>query len=199
MAICASGHIYDKTKFSECPWCRAANGNAVWETRMEANIPGTEPIKTMPISKDPHTAPIGERRDHTEENKTKFFSTVSDAKKNERTDPVAGWLVSCEGVEKGRDYRVHFGQNLVGRGKNMDIVLEDQSVSRDSHLFIIYDYKHNNFVIQSGTSHGLIYRNDHLVTGAEELLSFDRLEIGDSKFIFVALCGEHFKWETSGE
>jgi hypothetical protein len=110
---------------------------------------------------------------------------------------VAGWLTCCEGVEKGRDYRVRFGNNLIGRAPNMDIVLADESVSRDSHCFIIYDYKHNNFVIQSGTSHGLVYRNNHLVTASEELVSFDVLEIGNSKFVFVALCGENFKWEAN--
>lgn len=189
MLRCPYGHPYDEKQFSSCPWCNAGGG----ETRKvdtsfhvlgSTNNLSEDSTKTKPL--------IPENTVETEA-KTKIFA--AGGKTSGQPDPVAGWLVCCEGSEKGRDYRVHFGQNTVGRDRDMDIVLQDKSVSRNSHLFITYDYKHNNFVVQQGISHGLVYKNDNLVTGAEELVSFDVLEIGDSKYIFIAFCGEKFQWK----
>jgi hypothetical protein len=197
MATCAFGHPYDEKIYSECPWCKATRAETsgtkpVDEYWTPINLPGTSNLRKEAT----RTGPVEDTGNTDKKTEIIGAGQRGGRKDNERTDPVVGWLVCCEGVGKGRDYRVRFGQNLIGRGRNMDIVLDDPSVSRDCHLFIIYDHKHNNFVVQSGTSHGLVYRNEHLVTGYEELVSFDRLEIGEGKFIFVALCGKNFKWKT---
>lgn len=183
---CSLGHPYDSQMYSECPWCRAGAGE---EGQPHEPYPPHHAESMQPQG----ASTRGERR---EEGKTVIFSPSGSGESlNKLIDPVVGWLVCYEGLEKGRDYRVHIGQNAVGRDDNMDIVLKDNAISRNGHCFLTYDHKHNAFVIHSGISHGTVYRNGHLVAGSEELLSFDTLELGDSKFLFVALCGEHFRWE----
>lgn len=181
---CRLGHPYDDNAYSECPYCKSAGGIDGGETV----IVNTGEAKTKPLGRGHH------------ECKTIIFNSNgknSPEQKSSRADPVVGWLVCYEGVEKGKDYRIRFGQNSVGRDDNMDIVLKDESVSRNGHCFITYDHKHNVFVINSGISHGVTYKNGQLVAGASEIATFDELEIGNSKFLFVALCGENFKWEPS--
>ena len=82
--------------------------------------------------------------------------------------PVCGWIVCVAGPRKGKDYKVREGKNFVGRADDMDIqILGDNKISRRNHCVIVYDAKQNNMVILPG----------------------------DSKFLFIPFCGEHYRWE----
>lgn len=111
-------------------------------------------------------------------------------------DPVCGWIVCVEGPRRGKDYRVKEGKNFVGRADDMDIqILGDNRISRRNHCVIVYDVKQNNMVILPGDSNGIAYLNDEAVYVPTPLNPYDVIEMGDSKFIFIPLCGQHFKWE----
>lgn len=111
-------------------------------------------------------------------------------------DPVCGWIVCVEGPRRGKDYRVKEGKNFVGRADDMDIqILGDNRISRRNHCVIVYDVKQNSMVILPGDSNGIVYLNDEAVYVPTPLNPYDVIEMGDSKFIFIPLCGQHFKWE----
>jgi len=46
-----------------------------------------------------------------------------------------------------------------------------------------------------GDSEGLVYLGDEAVYVPTEVESYDRIEMGQSVFVYVAFCGENFVWE----
>ena len=46
-----------------------------------------------------------------------------------------------------------------------------------------------------GDSNGLVYLNDEAVYVPTGLNIYDVIELGESKFLYIPFCGEHFKWE----
>ena len=110
-------------------------------------------------------------------------------------NPVTGWLICIEGPSKGRDYRIHAEKNFVGRSDGMDIqILGDNNIAKRNHAIVVYDPKKRNTVLLPGDSTGLVYHNDEAIYTPVELSSYDTIEIGRSKFIFISLCGENFEW-----
>lgn len=119
---------------------------------------------------------------------------------DERIDPVAGWLVCVEGVQRGKDYKIRSGKNFIGRADNMNIqILGDNSISRVNHAAIVYDKKDRVFHLLPGDSTGLVYKNEEAVYAPVELKPYDMVEIGLSKFLFASFCGEHFEWGNNKE
>lgn len=113
----------------------------------------------------------------------------------EEVPPVCGWLVCIEGARIGRDYKIKNGKNFVGRGDDMDIqILGDNEISRRNHTIIVYDAKKKNTVILPGDAAGIAYLNQEAVYVPTELMPYDTIELGRSKFVFVPFCGEHFEW-----
>ncbi len=114
----------------------------------------------------------------------------------EEEKPVCGWLVCVSGARRGKDYKVSAGKNFIGRADDMDIqILGDNKISRRNHGVIVYDEKQNKSMILPGDSNGLVYADGNAVYVPQELSPYEVIELGDSKFVFVPFCGEHFKWE----
>ena len=114
----------------------------------------------------------------------------------EDVEPVCGWIVCIEGARKGKDYTVMAGKNFVGRADDMDIqILGDNKISRRNHCVIVYDAKQGQTVLLPGDSNGLVYLNDEAVYVPTGLNIYDVIELGESKFLYIPFCGEHFKWE----
>ena len=77
----------------------------------------------------------------------------------------------------------------------MDVcILGDNTVSHSSHAIVVYDPRSNAYLAQPGSSKELFYVNDKLVLNPVELKTMDLLNIGDTKLMFVPLCGEQFHW-----
>ncbi len=114
----------------------------------------------------------------------------------EEVRPVCGWLVCIEGARVGMDYKIYKGKNFVGRGDDMDIqILGDNEINRKNHTIIVYDAKKMNTMILPGDSSGLAYLNDEPVYVPMELKAYDTVSMGNSRFLFVPLCGTNFSWE----
>lgn len=130
-----------------------------------------------------------------------YFSSMTDKTANlspkaVMSDPVVGWLVSVCGNHFGESFQIGAGKNSVGRNDDNRIILSmDNAVSRSKHAIITYEPKKRNFYIQPGDSSGLTYLNDEYITETKQLHSRDMIEIGDSKLIFIPLCGDEFTWE----
>ena len=87
-------------------------------------------------------------------------------------------------------------RNFIGRGENMDIQISgDTMISRKNHCSISYNPKQRKFMLTPGDSNGLIYLNGEAVYNTVELRAYSVVEMGESKFVFVNLCGDYFDWE----
>ena len=111
-------------------------------------------------------------------------------------DPVVGWLVCIHGEHFGESFQIGAGMNSIGRSEGNRIVLNrDPSVSREKHALITFEPKHRQFYVKPGDSSGLTYVNDEYITETKRVNAKDVIEIGNSRFLFVPLCGEDFTWE----
>ncbi|WP_417691168.1 FHA domain-containing protein [Roseibium sp.] len=109
---------------------------------------------------------------------------------------AAGWLVVVEGPGRGATREIFFGMNSLGRNPDQRIPLNfgDMEISRDSHAFIVYDEKQNDFYVQHGGKANLVRHNDRPVLSPVELTHGDMLSIGATKLMFMPLCSDTFNW-----
>lgn len=201
---CPNGHYYDSSRFgNNCPHCGMSGAASIGadQTTVPLNIPDapqpanevTEPLTvSQPVVSQPAnvTTPTVSDDDRTLPVTADMLDGMV-----EKPAPVVGWLVCTDGVNKGTDYRLHQGRNFVGRSPEMDVcILGDNTVSRSSHAIVVYDPRSNVYLAQPGSSKELFYVNDKLVLNPVELKTMDLLNIGDTKLMFVPLCGEQFHW-----
>ena len=181
MQLCPNGHYFDSEHYIACPYCKASdNGGA---TEPFVDTPPTEGFSeqfNVPVGR---TAPF----DGDE--------TVSiDMIKGTKIVPVVGWLVCTEGGDKGRDFRLHAGNNFVGRNRDRDICLNDQSVSR-KHFSVSYDQRKDRWFVNMGEGRELVYINDEPLGGMKTLQKGDVIEVANTKLVFIPLEREYVKWE----
>ncbi|MDR3222533.1 MAG: FHA domain-containing protein [Methanobrevibacter sp.] len=168
MKRCENGHVYNSARYKECPYCNSE--------RLEV----VEEREEMPM-------------DYIEDDAD---NTVAYWANELKIDPVVGWLVCLNGYEKGKDFKLKSEKNFIGRDIDMDICLEgDNTVSRKNHAMIAYNPKNREFMITQGEGSGLVYVQNEAVYGPRLLNDFDIIEIGLSKYVFVALCGDNYDWK----
>jgi hypothetical protein len=111
-------------------------------------------------------------------------------------DPVVGWLVVVEGHGRGEFRPVRYGQNAVGRGQDLRICIDfgDQRISREPHAFVIYDDVQRRFFIRDNGKSIIVRLNGDAVLTHSELHDRDRISIGETTMLFVALCDPNFDW-----
>ncbi len=123
-------------------------------------------------------------------------SSSAQTQNRKTSEPVVGWLVCIGGCHFGECFNIYAGKNSIGRSEeNRIAVFDDNSISRIKHALIVYEPKKRNFYLQPGDSSGLTYLNEDYITDSHKLTVQDIIELGDSKFMFVPLCGETFSWE----
>ena len=204
---CPNGHYYDSSRFgNNCPHCGMSGAASIGadQTTVPLNIPDapantvtepltvSQPVVSQPVASQPAnvTVPTVSDDDRTLPVTADMLDGMA-----EKPAPVVGWLVCTDGVNKGTDYRLHQGRNFIGRSPEMDVcILGDNTVSRSSHAIVVYDPRSNVYLAQPGSSKELFYVNDKLVLNPVELKTMDLLNIGDTKLMFVPLCGEQFHW-----
>ena len=112
-------------------------------------------------------------------------------------DPVVGWLACVAGPSRGKSYTVRGGVNSIGRSERMDIVITgDLKISAENHAKISYSDKHNRFNLLPGEGRNIVYLNDEEVFTPMPLHAYDLIDFGETKLLFVPLCGERFTWKT---
>lgn len=168
---CDKGHFYNPND-GECPYCK--NQKSPKQTYGRTEIVG-DPSPTEPFGKKD----VG---------KTVIYEA--------NFNPAVGWLICTDGNERGRDFRLHGGQNFIGRNSEMSVYLSDDTVSeKKHHTVIIFDPVHNKFYVRPGEGTGNTYLNGELVMEARPLKSYDVIGVGTVvKLLFIPLCGEQFQW-----
>jgi hypothetical protein len=188
---CKEGHYYDNAQDSSCPHCAVpgislAHPGGTMPVRSVAETP---PGKGAPGGDAGRTVRVGDPPDEA------GGRTVGVVQQQLGIDPVVGWLVCIEGPDRGRDYRIRSGRNFIGRADHMHICIHgDTTISREKHAVLSYDPKHRTFRIAPGDSTGLTYRNGEPVDVPVALSERDVVELGQSRLLFVPLCGSQFEW-----
>lgn len=211
---CQFGHQYDAS-LPECPECAAlanrpmgatvpAGGSTIGNFGSFGNFGGgvgpTVPMQqeTAPADPQNHWAQqqnyvaAGFRGDNQDYGATRPLETAPAGATVQR--PVTGWLVCIDGPEKGKDYRIHADHNYIGRGSNMDICINDNTVSRVNHAILAHDPRSNIFYFAPAAGTTLVRHNGKVILSTVELAPKDKLEIGKGTFLFVPLCGDDFAW-----
>lgn len=119
----------------------------------------------------------------------------------EEFDPAVGWLVVVEGPGRGKHCAVYYGQNGIGRGPEQRIRLNfgDNRIARDTHAFVIYDDVARAFYLRDNGKTNLVRLNGAPVMTPMPLKDRDRITIGSTVMLFVALCGSQFDWLAGDE
>lgn len=216
---CEKGHSYDADKHTSCPYCGVNIDDFEIISKTQPIQPGmspgsnaTQPINqniangsigcTQPLE-DVMSAPMNSSsktqaldsyvNKQKETNKTVAMYPVNSSES--KLDPVVGWVVCVSGPSKGNDFKILSGGNKLGRSSNNDICIkEDEAVSRDLHAEITYDPVGRAFYLIPGTSRGITYLNNEIVLTPKVLKAYDRIKIGNTELLFIALCGENFSW-----
>lgn len=109
--------------------------------------------------------------------------------------PVVGWLIALNGPCKGTDYRLHAGYNYIGRERGDVCLHGDFAISKERDSCINYDRGSRTFYLthENGINQTLL--NDRSVRReAAELYQYDVVTIGQTKLLFMPLCGNRFNW-----
>lgn len=172
---CPKGHFYDNSIFPSCPNCQQTGSN------IES---GDE--RTIPVSKI--------SQDTLDDAVTKPLYDMAAFK----SSPVVGWLVCVEGLDRGRDFRLLSGRNLIGRSDigKYQVNLSDPQISRaDPSASIAFDEQHNCFLFSASPSGNILpYVDDEPVLSQILLKPFSRINIANTKMVFVPFCGEQYRW-----
>jgi hypothetical protein len=195
MVQCPNGHLYDDRKHTHCPHCPVPG-------LRDVTIPGTQ---AAPMSRPgmPQTEPASARggaapvRGGGSPDRSGGVAgvTVGIFQKHTGIDPVVGWLVCIKGANKGRDYRLHSDLNKLGRAPNMDVCIEgDDTISREDHCRIAFSPRSKTYNLVPSDARNLIYLNDEDVLSAMKLKAYDRIDLGDSSFIFIPF---EYNWKSS--
>ncbi len=192
MKRCSNGHFYDDMKYQQCPYCGISNMDAskTMPIIMQSQ-PGASADATVGRTVAMSPEEIAKRQAAAGDD----GKTVGIMKKKTGIDPVVGWVVCVDGPSRGQDYRIKSERNFIGRDRSMDIsIMGDESISRNNHAVISFNPKNGSFRLVPGDGHGLVFLNDEEVFVPVELNRGDIIELGQTKLMFIPLCGGDFSW-----
>ena len=160
--FCANGHQMEDS-WEICPFCQKTGYGGA------ASAPSSKTRVETPS--DAAAAPAMGR-------KTVVIS-------ERRKPPVVGWLVAMNGEQKGEDFRVRDGQNILGSAADAEVQVKDATVSA-KHASL--RYKEGKFYLIDLDSTNGTYLNDKAETIArDELKDNDTIRLGEVVLKFKCL------------
>jgi hypothetical protein len=114
-------------------------------------------------------------------------------------DPVVGWLIVVKGPGRGNAVRLGYGWNSIGRDASQRACLDfgDSQISRLNHAKLLYDPRARKFTLTLGEGTNPTYVRGDVLLGPTEVQSGDRIQMGDTELLFLALCSETFDWQDN--
>ena len=211
------GKYFDVANLRSCPYC-GTPANSFSETidpdsgasqsQMSKTItPYDEGQNVVIIGKFPDTEPPRDDTKDTKDSgkfpKTEDLSLWDDDETDDGSAqagngivPVVGWMIILTGAYKGSDFKVHAGYNDIGRETGDIIIPGDNTISREKDANITYVPQTNRFYIAHVQGKSVLTVNDApVVGGTVELNPYDVITIGNTKFVFIPLCGPRFNWK----
>jgi Inner membrane component of T3SS, cytoplasmic domain len=161
--FCANGHQMEDT-WEVCPYCQ--------RTGYQTGAPSVT-VKTR-LETDAS-------RESAAPSTTRRSVVLTDKRK----PPVVGWFVALTGQQKGEDFRIREGPNIIGSASDADVVLRDSAIS-GKHASL--RYKDQRFTITDLDSTNGTYLNERPDPIArEELKDNDVVRIGEVTLKFKSL------------
>lgn len=207
---CEKGHYYDMDKFTSCPHCSSSD-EGMNETVRYSNPVNWDKGTVFDAGAMSPTVPYSKEMGESEDKKNSLGDLITEASGTDEPDdegvtqsynalnlskePVVGWLVCTEGENSGECWQLKTGRNFIGRSVNQDVTLSDKSVSREKHAILLYEPRRREFIVQPGDSRSLFYMNGEVVLNSSKIDAYDELMIGNTKLLFIPLCGEKFGWD----
>lgn len=111
--------------------------------------------------------------------KTQFIQVMEE----DQPRMCVGWLVAMNGAQKGQDFRIVDGKNMIGTAADADIVLTDQYMS-SRHA--VLRHEDGQYILVDLDSTNGTYVNDTRCQ-KEELIDNDRVRLGRTELWFKAL------------
>ncbi|WP_068267519.1 hypothetical protein [Caviibacter abscessus] len=111
-----------------------------------------------------------------------------------KIEPVVGWLVCIDGVEKGKDFRIIDQRNFIAI--NNEIGINILTESTEYSFTITYNAKQRIFVISPGNTNEIIYLNKNAIYETTLIENYNLIELNTIKLIFIGYCGENFNWKV---
>jgi len=167
--FCANGHQMEDT-WEVCPYCQRPGYQSG---------PPAVTVKTRLESDGPREGAAP--RDSATHATTRRSVVLTDKRK----PPVVGWFVALTGEQKGEDFRIREGPNILGSAPDADIVLRDDAIS-GKHASL--RYKDQKYTITDLDSTNGTFLNDRADPIArEELKDNDVIRMGDVTLKFKRL------------
>ncbi|MGA2212889.1 MAG: FHA domain-containing protein [Bryobacteraceae bacterium] len=173
--FCANGHQMEDS-WEVCPYCQrtvyqAAGPAASLKSRLEPGAAREENATREGPTLRESGASSGSRRS----------TQLADKHK----PPLVGWFVVLMGEQKGEDFRIREGPNIIGSASDADIVLRDSAIS-GKHASL--RYKDEKFTITDLDSTNGTFLNDRADPIArEELKDNDIVRMGEVRLKFKCL------------
>ncbi len=216
---CAKGHFYDGEKYAVCPYCNGVGEPVTTGVGSTGTIPVPPMEPTGPVgpmggidpaaNNDDDGVTVSYQKDADREITQSYWHTPEKEQpaaaasggvelsfaQETRFEPVVGWLVCVEGVERGRDYRLLAGRNYIGRSVDMDVSIpDDKQLSREKHCSIVYDPRSFRFVLLPGDS-TLTMVNGAAQNVPCDVSDGDVISCGSTKLCLIRFCKEGRNWE----
>lgn len=99
---------------------------------------------------------------------------------------LVGFLVTYNRTPMGKAFNIYEGRNYVGRDKECDICVPDDTMMSGKHLLIRYLSGNNKFSFKDEMSSNGTYVNKELIDEGE-LQNYDIIRVGNTLFIFIAI------------
>ncbi|WP_028323817.1 FHA domain-containing protein [Desulfatirhabdium butyrativorans] len=195
---CENGHTYDPAKNNSCPYC-GINDLGIKPTKIFKGNNVLEPspsFRQNQCSTSIPTRPICKTLSNPNIQSSNDKDTIRILDERLGFDPVVGWLVCIDGPDRGRDYRIKSEKNAIGRAENMDICIRgDKAVSKEKHAVVTYNPENHVFKLIPGESRSMVFLNGNDVDMPTCLTPYDVIRLGNTKLLFIPMCGENFHWE----
>ncbi len=161
--FCSNGHQMEDA-WGMCPYCQRTGFQ---------NLGGASLAKTR--------LEVGESAVDETKSAVRRTMLISERKR----PPVVGWLVAMNGEQRGEDFRLHEGQNMIGATPDCQIALKDATVTA-KHASL--RYQDGKFFLTDLDSTNGTYLNDgpERIT-REELKYNDMIRIGEVSLKFKCL------------
>ena len=178
LAMCVKNHYFNASLHNVCPIC----GSPAVGGRPGGYPPAAPPPNAWNAPAggvNPYGAP----------------AAAAEPPAPARVDPVVGWLVCIEGPRRGTSWNLHTGYNHIG-GEGSDVNIQGGGqISREKHATVAYYDKNRTYYVGPAEGRNIIELNGEPVFGSTQLSNRDIIKIGDTRLMFVPLCGEDFNWE----
>ena len=170
------------------------DSGTISDTRLSEDLNASEQTKILTPDSTGHSL-NQEATQHTQD--TNQMNT------QQNTTPVVGWLVIIEGPGRGKSCNIYYGNNTIGRSPSQTIPLNygDNAISSEEQAYIQYNYKKREFIFVPNLSKtNVVEVNEDNPVSAVPLNTYDIIRMGETKLLFVPLCGPDFDWtENDGQ